>query len=155
VTELPGEPSLIRGRRLALDFGLVRIGVSVSDPDGQFAFPTAVLATADWEEPLSRLLKEYEPVVLYVGYPINLSGDEGSSARFAREFAIEVAAIYTGEIRLVDERLTTKSAMNDFRMSGKSERDARSEIDALAATHLLEGILLGERNLQKFIGSRI
>lgn len=148
-------PSLKRGRRLALDFGLVRIGVSVSDPDGQFAFPSEVLDAQAWEPNLKNLILEYEPVVIYVGYPVNLSGDEGSSARLAREFAFEVASLFTGEIRLVDERLTTKSAMNEMKASGKSEREARSVIDAVAATHLLEGILLSERSRQSYAGERL
>lgn len=147
--------SLQRGRRLALDFGLVRIGVSVSDPDGQFAFPTAVLDAEDWERDLKEIVNEYEPVVIYIGFPINLSGDEGSSARLARDFALEVAAIFLGEIRLVDERLTTKGAMNALKESGKSEREARASIDAAAATHLLEGVLLSERNLDDFAGKRL
>ena len=147
--------SLLRGRRLALDFGLVRIGVSVSDPDGQFAFPTAVLDGENWEKELHEILVEYEPVVIYVGFPINLSGDEGSSARLARDFALEVAGIFSGEIRLVDERLTTKSAMSALKESGKSEREVRSSIDSAAATHLLEGVLLSERSLNDFAGKRI
>jgi putative Holliday junction resolvase len=148
-------PGIPKGRRLALDYGLVRIGVSVSDPDGQFAFPSEVLDTHDWERGLSTLITEYEPVVIYIGFPINLSGDEGSSARLARDFALEIASIFDGEIRLVDERLTTKSALNEMKASGKSEKESRSVIDAAAATHLLEGILLRERSQQSFAGHRI
>jgi RNase H-fold protein (predicted Holliday junction resolvase) len=73
MTEIPS-PSLLKGRRLALDFGLSRIGVAVSDPDGQFAFPTSVLDAQAWESDLSKILEEYEPVIIYIGYPVNLSG---------------------------------------------------------------------------------
>lgn len=145
----------MKGRRLALDFGLVRIGVAVSDPDAQFAFPTAVVQAHDWEEPLKAILAEYEPVVIYVGFPINLSGDEGSSARLARDFAIEVAGIFQGEVRLIDERLTTKSAISGMRESGRSERDGRSEIDSAAAMVLLEGALLAEKSADGFAGRGI
>jgi len=145
-------PSLAKGRRLALDFGLARIGVAVSDPDGQFAFPTSVIDAIDWEADLASIIEEYQPVVIYVGYPVNLSGDAGSSARLARDFAIEVASLHSRVVRLVDERLTTKSALSAMRASGKSEKDGRSEIDAVAATLLLEGVLLTERNTQNYAG---
>jgi putative Holliday junction resolvase len=85
-------------------------------------------------------------VIIYIGYPVNLSGDAGSSARLAREFAIEVASMHAIQIRLVDERLTTKSALSEMRASGKSEKEGRGEVDAVAATLLLEGVLLTERN---------
>ena len=142
----------MKGRRLALDFGLSRIGVAVSDPDGQFAFPVTVLDAQGWEPPFKEILAEYEPIVLYIGFPVNLSGDVGSSARLASEFALEVATFYSKPIRLIDERLTTKSAIAAMRESGKSERQGRSEIDAAAATILLEGALQSERTLDGFAG---
>lgn len=140
---------------MALDYGLVRIGVAISDPEGQFAFPTAVMDAQDWEPALAEVLSEYEPIVIYVGYPVTLSGDPGSSARLAREFAIELAGHFQGEIRLVDERLTTKAAMQEMRSSGKSEKESRSSIDAAAATLLLENVLSQEKNLSTFAGNPI
>ena len=154
MTEIPS-PSLLKGRRLALDFGLSRIGVAVSDPDGQFAFPTSVLDAQAWETDLSKILEEYEPVIIYIGYPVNLSGDAGSSARLAREFAIEVASMHAIQIRLVDERFTTKSALSEMRASGKSEKEGRGEVDSVAATLLLEGVLLTERNTLRYAGSEL
>lgn len=145
----------MKGRRLALDYGLVRIGVAVSDPDAQFAFPTAVLDAQDWEGELASLITEYQPVAIYVGYPINLSGDQSASARLAREFAIEIAQHFDGEIRLIDERLTTKNALKEMRSSGKSEREARHEIDAAAAMILLESALRAESNTNGFAGREI
>lgn len=145
----------MKGRRLALDYGLARIGVAVSDPEGQFAFPSAVLDAQNWESELGAIISEYEPIVIYVGYPINLSGDESSSARLAREFAIEVAQIFDGAIRLIDERLTTKGALGEMRRSGKKAKDARSEIDAAAAMILLEGALRAESSSPSFAGQEI
>jgi RNase H-fold protein (predicted Holliday junction resolvase) len=42
-----------------------------------------------------------------------------------------------------------------MRASGKSEKDGRSEIDAVAATLLLEGVLLTERNTQNYAGDEL
>lgn len=145
----------MKGRRLALDYGLARIGVAVSDPEGQFAFPISVLDAQNWEMDLVAIIREYEPIVIYVGYPINLSGDQSSSARLARDFAIELAGIFSGAIRLIDERFSTKSALGAMRSSGKSEKEGREEIDAAAAMILLEGALRAESNTSRFAGQEI
>lgn len=144
-----------KGRRLALDYGLVRIGVAVSDPEGLFVFPVATLETADWENGLTRLLEEYEPRAIYVGYPITLTGNVGSAANLARDFAIDLGGKFKGPIRLIDERLTTRSASLQMRESGRSEREARKDIDAVAASVLLEQALITEKNTGQLAGSDI
>lgn len=146
---------ITKGRRLALDYGLVRIGVAVSDPDGQFVFPVTTLDSSDWESGLSDLIVEYSPVTLYIGYPITLTGNVGSAANLARDFAIEVSEKFHGPIRLIDERLSTKSAAMQLRDGGKSEREARKEIDAVAASVLLEQALMTEKNTGQLAGSQI
>jgi putative Holliday junction resolvase len=144
-----------RGRRLALDYGLVRIGVAVSDPEGGFAFPVRSLDTQDWEEELRQILDEYMPAVIYVGYPVTLTGNVGSAANLARDFAIELSALFNGVIRLIDERLSTKSALGQLRESGKTERESRNEIDAVAASVLLEQALATEKNTGSLAGSEL
>jgi len=144
-----------KGRRLAFDYGLVRIGVAVSDPEGLFVFPVTSLDSSDWEKEFSELIAEYHPTAIYIGYPVTLTGNVGSAANLARDFAIEVSEKFSGPIRLIDERLSTKSAALLLRESGKSEREARKEIDAVAATVLLEQALITEKNTGLLAGSEI
>jgi putative Holliday junction resolvase len=70
-----------RGRRLAFDFGDVRIGVAVSDQDMILATPVETLMTkrVDLWDRIFDLLAEYEPVRVYVGRPVHLSGNESDS----------------------------------------------------------------------------
>ena len=144
-----------KGRRLALDYGLVRIGVAVSDPEGLFVFPVTTLEASDWEDGLRDLISEYNPTAIYIGYPITLTGNVGSAANLARDFAIEVGEKFRGTIRLIDERLSTKSAAMQMRESGRSERDSRKDIDAVAASLLIEQALMTEKNTGQFAGSEI
>jgi putative Holliday junction resolvase len=144
-----------KGRRLALDYGLVRIGVAVSDPDGQFVFPITSLESSDWESGLDDVITEYHPVAVYIGYPITLTGNVGSAANLARDFAIEVSEKFQGPIRLIDERLSTKNAAMNLREAGKSEKESRKEIDAVAASILLEKALMIEKNTGQLAGSEI
>ena len=68
---------MVKGRRIAFDYGDVRIGVAISDVDGILAVPLATLINK--EETLflqiAELVDEYQPVHIYVGKPLHLSGN--------------------------------------------------------------------------------
>ncbi|MEY4291286.1 MAG: hypothetical protein RL130_1228 [Actinomycetota bacterium] len=129
-----------RGRRLAFDYGDVRIGVAISDPDAILASPLVVLKSSDREllKKISDLIAEYEPVRIFVGLPVNMSGSESESSEKARRFAQEVEKIAKIPIVLVDERLSTVNAQSKAKVSGKSLRETKELIDALAAVEILE-----------------
>jgi len=52
------------GRRIAFDYGDVRIGVAICDPDGLVATPLDVLQSKDPNliVKINDLVQEYEPV---------------------------------------------------------------------------------------------
>ena len=62
-----------------------------------------------------------------------------------RLFAERLRALTPLPIYFVDERLTTVSAARVLKDSGKNSREARKEIDAMAATAILESALNNER----------
>jgi len=59
------------GRRIAFDYGDVRIGVAVCDPDGILATPVATLQSKSptLKSDIAKILEEYEPVKAYVVIP--------------------------------------------------------------------------------------
>ena len=68
-----------RGRRIAFDYGDVRIGVAVSDPDSILCSPLTTLKATD-KKLLAQILEliiDIEPVQLFVGNPALLSGKDG------------------------------------------------------------------------------
>jgi putative Holliday junction resolvase len=87
---------------------------------------------------ISDLIAEYEPVRIFVGLPVNMSGSESESSEKARRFAQEVEKIAKIPIVLVDERLSTVNAQSKAKVSGKSLRETKELIDALAAVEILE-----------------
>jgi len=127
------------GRRVALDLGSVRIGVAATDATGVIAAPRSVVS----REQLATQLQELSPIDrIYVGLPRHLSGQEGLAAKLARDFAIDLKREFNIPIYLLDERLTTKSAI-EIRRSRPDLADFG--IDAIAAFELLEFALAGER----------
>jgi putative Holliday junction resolvase len=137
-----------RGRRLAFDYGDVRIGVAVSDRDSILASPVVTLSTKSldlWEE-IFALLGEYEPIALYVGKPVHLGGQKSASTQKAENFAKELAERFDLPVLLIDERLSTVSAQRQLREAGKSSRESRKIIDQGAAVEILNLALETEKS---------
>ena len=137
-----------RGHRLAFDYGAVRIGVAVCDPDAILASPLTTLTNNDkkLKTTLIEIFNEYEPIVIYVGKPSNMDGTSGASADKAVSFCALLATLTSAPIELIDERLSTVSASRSMRESGVSAKDSKSRIDQAAAVAILEFALSIEKN---------
>jgi len=135
-----------RGRRIAFDYGDVRTGVALCDPDGILASPLCVLETKskNFNSEVSTLLTEHEPIAIFVGLPMNMSGSTGESAEKVQHFVATLKELTDLPIYLVDERLSTVSAQKKLKEAGVSTRDSKQLIDAMAAVAILEQGLLSE-----------
>lgn len=141
----PGDSDAGRGRRLGVDVGTVRIGVSVSDPDGILATPVETVRRdprGGHLRRLARLANEFEVVEVVVGLPRTLANRAGASAADAVALADALAGrLDPVPVRLTDERLTTVSAARSLREAGVSAKDQRGKIDQAAAVAILQGWL--------------
>ena len=141
----PGPDDPGRGRRLGVDVGTVRIGVSVSDPDGVLATPVETVRRERGTGHLRRLatlVDELQVVEVVVGLPRTLADRAGASADDAVAVADLLAArIAPVPVRLADERLTTVSAARSLREAGVRAKDQRGKIDQAAAVAILQGWL--------------
>ncbi|MHA7133058.1 Holliday junction resolvase RuvX [Oerskovia turbata] len=155
--------SLPRGARLGVDVGSVRVGLAASDPDGLIATPVETLprdaktpppgpqdADARFPSDVTRIAQEVEErgaQVVYIGLPRHLSGAEGAATQAARAYAGLVArAVAPVPVHLVDERMTTVSAHQALRASGRAGRKQRSVVDQAAAVIILQTALDRERS---------
>lgn len=134
------------GRRIAFDYGDVRIGVAVCDPDGILATPVATLQSKSptLKSDIAKILEEYEPVKAYVGNPKLLSGSDGEAVAKVLRFTEFLTANFDLPIVLVDERLSTVTAAKQLRESGVNAKEAKTRIDAAAAVAILEQGLANE-----------
>jgi len=127
-----------RGTRVGVDVGRARVGVARCDPDGLLATPVETVPRDDASiARIRELADEMSAVEIVVGLPIGLSGHDTPSTQDARDFAAELArgAI---PVRLVDERLSTVTAHDALRSSGRTSRSSRSIVDQVAAVVLLQ-----------------
>ena len=138
----------MRGRRIAFDYGDVRIGVAVSDPDGILASPLVALQSQSSTllAQIKEIFDEYEPVTIFIGEPRHMSGDEGESSTKAKLFGELLALNFSPEIIYVDERLSSVSASRKLKDAGLNSRESKQFIDAMAAVAILEQGLAIEKN---------
>jgi putative Holliday junction resolvase len=135
------------GRRLAFDYGDVRIGVAVCDPDGILATPLEFLSTKSpaLKQSILHLSNEYEPRKIYVGLPLHLSGEHSESTSKALAFSEMLADLVSCPVELIDERLTTSSASFSLSQAGVNAKDQRKKIDSQSAVVILESGLAKDR----------
>jgi putative Holliday junction resolvase len=135
------------GRRLAFDYGDARIGVAFCDPDGILATPLEFLATKNpaLKTLILELFSEYEPTKVYVGLPLNLSGDHSESSAKAIAFSEFLRPLASCPVELIDERLTTSTASTALAQAGLSAKDQRKKIDSQSAVVILESGLAKDR----------
>ncbi len=101
----------------------------------------------DWPA-IERLLADYKPAVLVVGYPYNEDGTPGALAGAADRFAAALAQRTAVVVARVDERGSTLEAAAELkrrRAAGtRHRRVQRQDIDSLAAAIILGRWLRGE-----------
>ena len=116
---------------LGIDWGLSKIGLAVADDEVKIAFPLKIVES--FEEVLSVILEEEVGVVI-LGKPIKKSGDYTPLPQFV-DFQKKLEKI--AQVRMIDERFTTKEALCRMRESGKRGGD-----DAVSAAIILDSFLL-------------
>jgi putative Holliday junction resolvase len=145
---------------LAIDYGDVRIGLAISDTTALVASPLRTIKnsgdnSAAVIQEVASIIQDEAISVVYIGLPIHLSGGEGTSTEKVRDFAQELRSHIASHIetRLVDERLSTKSAINQARSMGK--KLTRDDVDQMAAVAILEFALHWESSSGRLAGDEI
>jgi len=135
------------GRRIAFDFGDVRIGVAITDSSGILASPLDFIVNSidKLRSDLIELYEQYDPIYTAIGFPLHLSGSESAKSASVTQFAVLISEITPNPIYLIDERMTTVSASRTLREAGLNSKSAKGEIDSMAATAILDSALNQER----------
>jgi putative holliday junction resolvase len=132
------------GRILAIDFGLVRMGLAVSDALGLTAQGLPTLARTNKEADfryLKNVAAEHAVVRAIVGHPISHAGEETEMSRRVVRFAEELQARLALPVDLWDERMTSLEADRSLRESNMGGRKRRLARDRVAAQILLQSYL--------------
>ena len=134
-----------RGRLLAVDYGERRIGLAVSDPTGTIASPAGhILRRPGKRSPIAEIVRRAEELGargFVVGLPLDETGEDSPRAAEVRRVAAELEKRTGLPVQLLDERFTTAAALRAVRELGGSAKGRKGDVDALAATVLLQHAL--------------
>ena len=137
-----------RGRLLAIDYGERRVGLAISDPTGTIATPAGVIVRrAGKRAPVAELIRRAEALEargFIVGLPLDGQGNDTDRSREVRRIASALGERTGLPVELLDERYTTAAALRAVREMGGSTRGRKDDVDALAATVLLQHALRHE-----------
>jgi putative Holliday junction resolvase len=131
-------------RIMAIDYGDARTGVAISDATGLLTGFTTVVPSRRPEKALADLVqlsKDHCVEQLVVGLPRNMDGTEGPRAEVCRRFAAQIEEATGLPVTLWDERRTTVEAHAILHTGGKRMKDHKKNVDAVAASLILEGYL--------------
>lgn len=131
-------------RLFGIDLGDRRTGIATSDEREILASPYAVLSVRGLNDTLRQLvpLIEKEGIgAVVVGLPLNADGTHGARAERAEAFCDMLRERVSVPVHLWDERCTTTEAYDILHGLGKAEREGKRQVDALAATLILQSYL--------------
>lgn len=136
---------------LGLDLGNARVGVAISDPELTFAHPEGNIRVAgDYFQAIDKitdLIDDHQVSHVVIGYPLQLDGTEGKSAKKARRFSLALEkrlALYQIQgvsLELKDERMTTVRAHSQLMDAGIGSRRHRPLVDQQSAVLILQAAL--------------
>jgi putative Holliday junction resolvase len=135
-------------RILAIDYGLKRTGLAVTDPLQIIASPLETVLTSELLEYLKKYFLAEQVETVVIGMPKKLDNTPSSNAAnvqgFIYAFKREVPAMNLVE---VDERFTSVMAMNAMIEGGmkKKDRQVKGNVDKISATIILQSYLSSKR----------
>jgi putative Holliday junction resolvase len=135
-------------RAMALDVGLRRIGVAVSDPSGTIARPFRTLTVGD-ADPIDRVLTVIDEVareedglaVVVVGWPRRLDGTSHEFTGRVERFIEALRGRLDVPVVRQDERLTSHEAEARLAERARDWRRRKERLDEVAASVILQDYL--------------
>jgi putative Holliday junction resolvase len=132
------------GRIAAVDFGLKRIGIALSDDRKKIAFPLTVVfggkkGVQNTLLALAEKRREIEQII--VGLPLLLNGQKGEMALLAEKFGLDLQEATGIPVVFVDERLSSKHADKKLKELSLNRRERTEKLDQTTAAFLLQSYL--------------
>jgi putative holliday junction resolvase len=132
-------------RFMAVDYGEKRVGLAISDELGMIASPTGFISRrAGKRPPIAEIIRRAESAGVrgfVVGLPLDGDGNETEWTAEVRRVGDELAKRTGLSVLYRDERFTTAASLRAIREMDGSTRGRKGDVDAMAATVLLQAAL--------------
>ncbi|HQT81488.1 MAG: Holliday junction resolvase RuvX [Ferrovum sp. 37-45-19] len=133
-----------RGTLLAFDFGLRYTGVAIGEATLNSTRPLQTIETTGYRERLNQALaitKNWDPVLLVVGLPLDKEGNEQPLSQECRQFAQQLEQLTGIKTTLIDERYTSLEADLIMKERGMKVKDRNLMQHAQAAAIILQSYM--------------
>jgi putative holliday junction resolvase len=132
------------GRLLAIDYGLKRTGIAVTDPLRIIATPLETVPTSDLLTFLATYVQKESVDEFVVGMPKTLMNEDSEIAPVIRKFVENLKSKYPEKpVHLADERFTSSMAMRAMIEGGmkKKDRQVKGNVDKISAAIILQSFI--------------
>ncbi|WP_425637748.1 Holliday junction resolvase RuvX [Algoriphagus yeomjeoni] len=132
-------------RILAIDLGTKRTGLAVTDTLKMLANPLETIETSTLLDYLKSYCKKEEVDTLVLGYPTRLNGQDNDMTPKVITMKDRLSKAFPDKkIELVDERFTSKMAMQSMITMGSKKKDRKEKagnLDKVSAAIILQSYL--------------
>lgn len=133
------------GRILAIDLGTKRTGLAVTDSLKLIANPMETIPTHQLEEFLKKYLSKEDVETIVIGLPKRLDNTDNEMTPRVMALKSRLAKLFPMlNLALVDERFTSKIALQTMIDMGSKKKDRREKegnLDKISATIILQSYL--------------
>lgn len=130
-------------RFIGIDFGLSKVGLSISDPLKIISIPLKVIKYKNRKELLRKLQEialENDVKSFVVGYPLNMNNKKNEMTKLVDDLFVELKNL-NFNVFLQDERLSSESAKKIMREQNIKTGNNKEYIDLIASTIILQSFL--------------
>ena len=128
---------------IGIDFGMSKVGLSISDPSKIISMPLKVLRYKNPKnliEDLQVVATENNVDTFVVGYPLNMNNEKNEMTSLVDNFKDELIDLGF-KVFLQDERLSSESAKKIMHEQNIKTGNNKEQIDLIASTIILQSFL--------------
>jgi len=136
------------GRILAIDYGGKRTGIAVTDPLQLIATSLETVPSHELIAFLKQYLQKEKVDAFVVGMPKKLDNTDTNGTLLVNRFLVQLEKEFADmPVHLIDERFTSKMAMDTMIAGGMKKKDRRikGNVDKISAVIILQSYMESNR----------
>lgn len=137
-------------RILAIDYGTKRVGIAVTDPLQLIASPLDTLHPLKLMDFLKSYAAQEDVECFVLGWPKNLDNSDTEMIQHVKGFQRKLIKEFPDkDVHLVDERFTSKMALDAMIRGGSKKKDRiqkTGNLDKVSAAIILQSYLESKKN---------
>ncbi|CAD5248035.1 MULTISPECIES: Holliday junction resolvase RuvX [unclassified Imperialibacter] len=136
------------GRILAIDYGGKRTGIAVTDPLQLIATSLEMVRSHELIAFLKQYLQKETVDAFVVGMPKKLDNTDTNGTLLVNRFLVQLKKEFAEmPVHLIDERFTSKMAMDTMIAGGMKKKDRRikGNVDKISAVIILQSYMESNR----------